>query len=350
MAQEPASLDLAGSSVSLRSYSDMPMLQRWFVSSRNFMVHKPLGGVGVILILLVVAAGIFSSQLSRYDPETVFKQVTVNPQCDPKLVEASLTDPTVRLKYPSAVFDCGGAAQPMLHESPSSAHWLGTDVVGRDLYARIVYGARTALLVGLGAALIATVFGIIIGLVSAYFGGTLDFVIQRFVDTLQAFPPLVLLLLFGQVIADISLKTNIISLGILGIASTVRIVRSAVLAARNEVYITAAQTIGASDSRIMARHIFPNVTAPIIVTFTSSIGLYILVEATLAFLGLGDPTRISWGKMIEEGRRLGPASPGVALYVGLALTLTVLGFNLAGDALRDVLDPRLRGRGGRAGF
>jgi peptide/nickel transport system permease protein len=328
----------------------MPLLQRWFVSSKNFMLHKPLGALGVGLIFIVVACAIFSPQLSRYDPEQIFKQVTRNPECDPDLVEKALTDPTIRLKYPASKFDCGTSAQPMLHAPVSSEHWLGTDVIGRDLYARIIYGTRTALLVGLGAALIATVFGIIIGLVSAYFGGTLDFVIQRFVDTLQAFPPLVLLLLFGQVIADISLKTNIISLGILGIASTVRIVRSAVLATRNEVYVTAAQTIGASDSRIMSRHIFPNITAPIIVTFTSSIGIYILVEATLAFLGLGDPTRISWGKMIEEGRRLGPSSPGVAFYVGCALTLTVLGFNLAGDALRDVLDPRLRGRGGRAGF
>ena len=123
-----------------------------------------------------------------------FKQVTANPLCDPALAEKALTDPTIRLKYPAAVLDCGGSAQPMLHVSPSSEHWLGTDVLGRDLYSRVIYGAQTAMLVGLGAALIATVFGIIIGVVSAYFGGTLDFIIQRFVDTLQAFPPLVLLL------------------------------------------------------------------------------------------------------------------------------------------------------------
>ena len=353
MAQEPASLDLAGpgpAPVSFRTYSDLPRAQRWFVSVRRFMLHKPLGAIGVILIILVSAAALFSSTIATDNPETIFKSVVTNPLCDPVLAEQSLVDPTIRLKYPAAVLDCGGAAQPLLHVAPSSEHWLGTDVLGRDLYSRIIYGAQTAMLVGLGAAFIATAFGIIIGVVSAYFGGTLDFIVQRFVDTLQAFPPLVLLLLFGQVIADISLRTNIISLGILGIASTVRIVRSSVLSARQEVYVGAAQTIGASDARIMARHIFPNITAPIIVTFTSSIGIYILVEATLAFLGLGDPTRISWGKMIEEGRRLGPASPGVAFYVGCALTLTVLGFNLAGDALRDALDPRMRGRGGRAGF
>lgn len=177
----------------------------------------------------------------------------------------------------------------------------------------------------------------------------MDFIIQRIMDTLQAFPPLVLLLLFGQVVANPTLTVNTISLGILGVASSTRIVRSAVLAAREEVYVLAARTIGANDVRIMARHIFPNITAPIIVTFTSSIGLYILIEATLAFLGLGDPVRISW-KTIEAGRRNGTSDPWMAMAVGGALTLTVLGFNLAGDALRDVLDPRLRGRGGRAGF
>ncbi len=152
------------------------------------------------------------------------------------------------------------------------------------------------------------------------------------------------------VVADPTLYWITLSLGILGIAQVVRIVRSAVLSTREEVYVTAAKTVGASDIRIMARHIFPNITAPIIVVFTSTIGVYILAEATLGFLGLSDPTRPSWGKMVEEGRRQGTGEPLMALFVGGALTLTVLGFNLAGDALRDVLDPRLRGRGGRPGF
>ncbi|HMO54419.1 MAG TPA: ABC transporter permease, partial [Tepidiformaceae bacterium] len=170
------------------------------------------------------------------------------------------------------------------------------------------------------------------------------------VDTLQAFPPLILLLLFGQVVANPTLQWNTLSLGILGIANSSRVVRSAVLAAREEVYVMAARTVGATDLRVMGRHIFPNITAPIIVTFTSSIGLYILVEATLAFLGLGDPTRISWGKMVEEGRRNGVSDPWMAFVVGMALTITVLGFNLAGDALRDVPDPRVRGRAARGAF
>lgn len=329
-----------------RSLSDRPVWVRWSVHFGRFFRSKPLGGIGVVIIAVCVFAGMFGGAIDRYDPEQIFTQT--NPAFDPELYEKSLTDPTVRLTARPEQLQKGET--PLLFTNPTSKHWLGTDGLGRDLYSRIIHGASTALYVGLGAALIATIAGIAIGLASAYFAGTVDFIIQRIMDTLQAFPPLVLLLLFGQVVANPTLTVNTISLGILGVASSTRIVRSAVLAAREEVYVLAARTIGASDVRIMARHIFPNITAPIIVTFTSSIGLYILIEATLAFLGLGDPVRISWGKMIEEGRRNGTSDPWMALAVGGALTLTVLGFNLAGDALRDVLDPRLRGRGGRAGF
>jgi len=345
MAQEQV-LDRPAPELIRRSLSDRPVWVRWAVHFGRFFRTKPLGGVGVVIIGLCLFAGIFGGMIDRYDPEQVFTQV--NPAFDEELYEKSLTDPTIRLTAKPEQLQKGET--PMLFRTPSSAHWLGTDGLGRDLYSPIIHGASTALYVGLGAALIATIAGVVIGLASAYFAGAVDFIIQRIMDTLQAFPPLVLLLLFGQVVSNPTLTVNTISLGILGIASSTRVVRSAVLAAREEVYVLAARTIGADDIRIMARHIFPNVTAPIIVIFTSSIGVYILVEATLAFLGLGDPVRISWGKMVEEGRRNGTANPWMALAVGGALTFTVLGFNLAGDALRDVLDPRLRGRGGRAGF
>lgn len=346
MAQEQAVLDIPGSAGVPRSLSDRPWLVRAAVHTGRFFRSKPLGGFGVVIIALCVFAAIFAEAIERYDPEVIFK--SVNPAYDEELAQKALTDPTVRLQHPPEVFEKGEL--PILFGGPSSDHWLGTDGLGRDLYSRIIHGSRTALYVGLGAAIIATVSGIVVGVTSAYFGGPFDFFLQRIVDTLQAFPPLVLLLLFGQVVANPTLQWNTLSLGILGVASGSRVVRSAVLAAREEVYVMAARTIGATDVRVMARHIFPNITAPIIVTFTSSIGIYILVEATLAFLGLGDPTRVSWGKMIEEGRRNGTSDPWMALAVGSALTITVLGFNLAGDALRDVLDPRLRGRGGRAGF
>jgi len=329
-----------------RSLSDRPMWVRWLIQSGRFLRTKPLGAAGVFVILIVVIAALFANQLERYDPERIF--TAVNPAYDPELAAQAETDPNIRLQHPSEKFQKGEV--PLLGEGPTGAHWLGTDFLGRDLYSRIIHGSTTALQVGVIAALIAVSAGIVFGLMSAYFGGLVDFIFQRFVDTFQAFPALVILLLFNQVIANPSVWVNTISLGIIGIAQSTRIVRSAVLATREEVYVTAAKTIGASDQRIMFRHIFPNVTAPIIVIFTSSIGLYILAEATLAFLGLGDPVRVSWGKMVEEGRRLGPAKPLMALFVGTALTLTVLGFNLAGDALRDALDPRLRGRGGRPGF
>jgi peptide/nickel transport system permease protein len=330
----------------LRSLSDRPFAMRALIQSQRFMLNKPLGGFGVFLIFLVVFGALFADVIQRYDPETLFSQG--NPKFDPEIAARAETDPNVKLQYPSEIWQKGD--QPLRAEGPSSGHWLGTDTLGRDLYSRIVHGTRTAMTVGLGAAIIAVLAGVLIGLATAFFGGLVDFIGQRFVDTFQAFPPLIILLLFNQVVAEPNVWVNTISLGIVGIANIVRIVRSSVLAAREEVYVLAASTIGASDARIMLRHILPNIMAPIIVIFTSSIGLYILAEATLAFLGLGDPVRPSWGKMVEEGRRLGPAAPLMALFVGGALALAVLGFNLAGDALRDVLDPRLRGRGGRTGF
>jgi peptide/nickel transport system permease protein len=346
MAQEQAVLDRPGTFGIPKSLSDRPVAIRALVHTGRFFRNKPLGGFGVIVIALCIFAAVFADVIDRYHPEVIFK--APNPAYDPELAARALVDPLVRLQHPPEKLTPGDL--PIALSGPTTAHWLGTDGLGRDLYSRIIHGSRTALYVGLGAALIATISGTIIGLASAYFGGVVDFSVQRIVDTFQAFPPLVLLLLFGQVVADPTLTVNTIALGILGTASSARVVRSAVLAVREEVYVLAARTIGAADLRVMLRHIFPNITAPIIVIFTSSIGIYILVEATLAFLGLGDPTAVSWGKMIEEGRRNGPANPWMAFIVGMALTMVVLGFNLAGDALRDVLDPRLRGRGGRAGF
>lgn len=328
-----------------RSLSDRPFAYRAMVQVGRFFRYKPLGGFGVFLVLLCLFCAIFAPWIARYDPNELFNGS--NPKYNPELAAKAQTDPSLRLKYDSSVFTPG---KPLLHVGPSMAHWLGTDTVSHDLYSRIIYGSRTAVTVGFGSAIIAMLAGTVLGIMSAYWGGAFDFITQRVVDSLQAFPALVLLIVFNQVIASPNIYWIVLSLGIIGIAPLVRVVRSAVLSTREEVYVTAAQTIGASDMRIMAKHIFPNVTAPIIVVFTSSIGVYILAEATLAFLGLGDPTTVSWGQMVNTGRQLGPSSPGMALYVGTALTLTVLGFNLAGDALRDVLDPRLRGRGGRAGF
>jgi peptide/nickel transport system permease protein len=315
-------------------------------SSVSFVTTKPLGGIGVALILLVVFCALFAPMLQRHDPDSVFRRP--NPDYDPELAAQAQVDPTVRLLHPANRFIADGIIDA---QNPSGAHWFGTDSAGRDVWSRVIWGTRLSLLVGLGAALIAVVSGLLLGTISAYFGGLTDLVMQRFVDALQAFPGLILLLIVIQIVENPNKYWITLALGILGISQVIRIVRSAVLSARNEQYVLAAQVIGNSDWRIMYRHIVPNILAPTIVIFTISIGAYILAEAGLAFIGFGDPTAISWGKMVNEGRVNLSTKPVMSLAAGGAITITVLGFNLAGDALRDVLDPRLRGaRGGRAGF
>lgn len=344
MAQEQV-LEVPGVGVP-QSLSDRPFYQRWAILFGRFMVRKPLGGLGVGIILIMVFAAIFAPLISRYDPGAVFTRV--NPEYDPELAAQADLNPALKLQHPPEKFIKGEVIRRA--ESPSWDHWLGTDSFGHDLYSRIIYGSRVSLRVGIGASLIAAFLGTFFGIISAYFGGVVDMVIQRVVDSFQAIPGLILLLLFTQVVDTPTLNIITIALGILGIAPVTRIVRSDVLQKRQTMFVLAARSVGASDPRIMARHILPNIVAPIIVIFTISIGVYILFEATLQFIGLGDPNAISWGKMVNQGRQLGGSKPLMALFTGLAITLIVVGFNLAGDALRDVLDPRLRGRGGRPGF
>jgi peptide/nickel transport system permease protein len=336
MAQQQIALESAGPA-GFGSRRDRPALVRLVVAFGRFMKGKPLGAAGVVLIVLMVVTAAAAPVLQRYDKNQVFQ--TANPAYDPAVAARALEDPLVRLKYPPEAYTKGGIIGP---QDPSASHWFGTDKNGRDMYARIVWGARTSVVVGVGAAVIAVAAGLVLGLISAYFGGLVDLFIQRGTDAMLAFPALILLLLFVQVVPNPTVWTITVALGIVGIAQTVRIVRSAVLTAREEQYVMAAQVIGASDRRIMFRHILPNIMAPTIVIFTISIGAYILAESTLAFIGLGDPVAPSWGKELNEGRQLLSAKPFLSIFPGLAIMLTVLGYNLAGDALRDVLDPRLR--------
>ncbi|MCC7365193.1 MAG: ABC transporter permease [Dehalococcoidia bacterium] len=360
MAQEQ-SAGVLGSGIPL-SMRDRPFPLRALSSLSRFMRTKPLGAFGLVLIVVLLMMAVLANVIDRVDPDAIVREPAKNctpeqvedrsVECfSPELLAQAQSDATLRLRYPASRFQEGsGGGNVVTNAGSSSDHWLGTDGRGRDLYSRIIHGSRLALLVGIGGAVIAVFLGTIFGVVSAYFGGWVDFCMQRVTDALFAFPSLIFLLVFSQVVPDPNKYWITFALGILGVASVTRLARSAVLSTREEVYVLAAETVGASNLRIMLRHILPNIVAPLIVIFTISIGAYILAEAGLAFIGLGDPAAISWGQMVNEGRQLGTARPQMALYVGLAITLTVLGFNLLGDALRDVLDPRMRGRSGRAGF
>lgn len=274
----------------------------WLLARR-----KPLGAVSAVMLAVIVLTAVFADLIAPYDP--------------------TATHPRDKL------------------QGPSTTYWLGTDDLGRDVFSRIVLGARTSLWAGLAATLFGTLVGAFIGMLSGYAGGFWDMAIQRIMDALQVLPLIVLLLVV--VVALGPSLWNIIwalSIGILPAAS--RIVRGATLSVKTEAFVDSARVVGAAPARILVRHILPNVTAPIIVIASVTIGGAILAEAALSFLGLGvPPPTPSWGGMLAaSGRRYFERAPTLAVFPGLAITLTVLAFNLLGDTLRDVLDPRLRGR------
>lgn len=229
-------------------------------------------------------------------------------------------------------------------QSPNTTFWFGTDMLGRDILSRTMYGARISLLVALVSLLAASLIGTAVSITSAYFGGWYDLVVQRFVDALTAFPSLLLAIAlmaaFGQ-----SLSNVMLALAVVFSPRITRVVRSAALGIRQTPYIDAARAIGASDLRIMVRHILPNILAPLIVIATASVGTMIIVEASLSFLGVGTPADvISWGSLLSgEVQQFFATAPWTGLFPGFALTLVVFGINVFGDSLRDVLDPRLRG-------
>ena len=221
---------------------------------------------------------------------------------------------------------------------------LGSDETGRDILSRVIHGARVSLWVGLLSVGVGTLGGAIVGVVSGFRGGKVDLVLQRLMDSQQAIPSLVLALLLMAVLGA-SLTNVIVAIGIVQIPYTNRVVRSAVLSVKQETYVEAARTVGCTDIGIMARHILPNVLAPVIIIGTSGLGGAILTEAYLSFLGLGAPPPIaSWGGMVSTARQYMLTEPHLMLAPAVALSMTVLGWNLAGDALRDILDPRLRRR------
>lgn len=243
-----------------------------------------------------------------------------------------------------APFDVGEIQAGELRANPSWSHLFGTDNLGRDMFSRVVFGARISLGVGFLSVFGGTAVGALIGIISGYAGGWLDNVIQRTVDMAIAFPPLLFLLIVVQIMGP-SIQNVVIVIGIAIIPPVARIVRGAVLSERNNQYVEAARALGASTPRILFHHIAPNVAALAIIIATILLGTAILAEASLSFLGLGVPEpHPSWGRDVSAAREHFPLHIWWAFFPGAAISLTVLGFNLLGDSLRDIFDPRLRGR------
>lgn len=282
----------------------LPRAGRWRRGGR-LIRDNPLGFFGLMVILVLAAFAIFAPLIATHPPDE---------------------------------FD--GAAQSI---GPSRDHFFGTDELGRDMFSRVVYGARISLTVGFLAVTFGTLIGTVVGITSGYLGGIIDAIIQRIVDTAIAFPALLLLLILRQVMGA-SLQTLIVAIGLAIIWGVTRVVRGAVLSERNNQYVEAARALGASAPRILFQHLAPNVVALAIIVMTTLLGTAVLAEAALSFLGLGIPSAVTWGKDVSDARRSFPVHVWWAFFPGAAITLTVLGFNLLGDALRDIMDPRLRGR------
>ena len=268
--------------------------------------EKPLGTISGIIILILIFVAIFGDVLAPYPYDNV------------EIVD--------RLTGPSAQY------------------LLGTDHIGRDLLSRLIFGARISLTVGLAATALNVVVAVLIGGISGFFGGKLDLGVQRFVDAWMAFPGLLLLLTIMS-IAGSGLLQIIVVLGIAGGIGTSRVVRGAVIAIKENDYFLAARAIGSRGTATLIRHVLPNIAAPVIIIFTINIGGVIIAEASLSFLGFGLPIKVpSWGGMLSrEGREFMEMAPRLALWPGLCLTTVVYCFNMFGDAMRDLLDPRLRG-------
>lgn len=228
-------------------------------------------------------------------------------------------------------------------KQPSAEHWLGTDQLGRDVLSRIIYGARVSLLVGFVSVAIAAVIGVFLGMVAGYFGRMIDAFIMRIIDALMSIPPLMLAVAVGAMLGG-GLKNVIISLGVSLIPTYARLMRGQVLSVKQSDYVMAGEVIGSNSFRIMFKHVLPNCLSPLIVLMTMNVGVAILAEASLSFLGLGiAPPGAAWGAMVTDGYRYLLSNPLLSLAPGLWIMLVVLAYNIVGDGLRDALDPRLRG-------
>jgi peptide/nickel transport system permease protein len=272
----------------------------------RFCRSKPLGAIGAALILILLVLAVFADRIAPYAYDESIRGA--------------------RMKAPSVQF------------------WMGTDNLGRDVWSRVVYGARISVTVGFATVALATLMATLIGVSSAYLGGAYDIVVQRIVDAWMSFPALVVVLSLMAALGP-GLLNLVLALSILGAASASRVIRGATLSAIQHPYVEAARALGAGHLRIVAHHVLPNVMATILILATIGLGTVILAESGLSFLGFGVPPPYpSWGAMLSgSGRSFMYHAPWMALWPATAISLAVFGFNMLGDALRDVLDPRLRG-------
>jgi peptide/nickel transport system permease protein len=255
------------------------------------------------------------------------------------VISLSLAAPILAPYQPDAQFDNGltDAGEPI---GPSQTYLLGTDTVGRDLLSRMLYGGQTSLLVALVVNVIAITVGTIFGLASGYFGGFVDTVLSRVVDTMLAFPAILFAIALSSAIKP-SVGVAILALSLISWTSIARVVRGQVLALKEREFILAARSVGVKNSRILIKHIIPHLFSPLIVLLALTIPTTILLEATLSYLGAGVPPNVpSWGNIIQDGTRYYRTAPWIVIFPGLAIFLTVFGFNLFGEGLRDALDPR----------
>ena len=277
----------------------------WHEVAAELTRKYPLGAFGAVVVVVMILLAIFANVLSPYDPEE-------------NAFEFMLTPPNLQF-------------------------WLGTDQFGRDILTRIIYGARTALFVGFSCAIIGACTGLVLGVASAYFGGRFDLLFQRVMDVFMAFPLIIMALAVVSIFGT-GTQNVIIAITIPFIPRCARVVRSSALAIREIPYVDAARALGFSHSRIILRHMVPNVMAPFLIMITAFVGQAILLEASLSYLGLGVQEPIpAWGLMLQGGaEEYAESAPWVAIWPGVAISLAVFGFNLFGDALRDALDPKLR--------
>jgi len=277
----------------------------WRAVVMDFVRRRPLGAVGAMVVVLMLAVAVTAGLIAPYNPVQV---------------------------------DFGA-----MLSRPSAAHWLGTDAFGRDVLSRLIYGSRTALLVGFGAAVFGATAGAVLGVGSAYFGGRVDLYVQRLMDIFIAFPLIILALAMVAILGN-SLPNLITAITIPMIPRCALVIRSSALAIREMPYVDAARAAGFGHARIILRHMLPNVMAPYLIMLTAFLGQAILLEASLSFLGLGvqEPTA-AWGLMLRGAAvEFAEAAPWMAIFPGLAISLAVFAFNLFGDSLRDALDPKLR--------